>query len=284
MRRTLVIGATGNVGGKVVEQLVAEGTQVRAMVRNPGSPRLPDCVEVVQGDLTVPESLDRCLDGIKAVFLVWTAPPATAEVAVGRIAKHAERLVYLSAPLKTPHPFFQQPNASRARGERMEQLIEGSGVDWTFLRPHMFAENSIGFWASQIRSGDLVRWPYADVATAPIDEADIARVAVRALTSDGHSKAEYVITGPESLTQAEQISIIGQALGRTLRVENLSPEEAHKELAGVIPPGVLGYLLDAWGAAVGLPAWVTNTVEDVTGAPARTFQEWAAEHRWEFQG
>jgi nucleoside-diphosphate-sugar epimerase len=76
MERVLIIGGTGNVGRHVVTQLSGSGTQVRALARNPATARLPPEVEVVRGDLTVPESLDRCLDGIDTVFLVWVAPPA----------------------------------------------------------------------------------------------------------------------------------------------------------------------------------------------------------------
>src|SRR3989442_14169976 len=76
MNRILVIGGTGNVGRQVVYQLAATGARFRAMTRNPDAAGLPAQVEVVRGDLTVPETLDRCLQGIDTVFLVWVAPPA----------------------------------------------------------------------------------------------------------------------------------------------------------------------------------------------------------------
>jgi len=112
-------------------------------------------------------------------------------------------------PLKTPHPFFQQPNPSRTLVEKIELAIESSGLEWTYLRPGMFNSNTVAWWASQMRAGDVVRWPYLSVATAPIDARDIAAVAVRALCEDGHGRAEYVLTGPEPLTQAEQAKTIG---------------------------------------------------------------------------
>ena len=86
MNRILVIGATGNVGGQVVSQLSAMNTTVLALARNPETTRLPAHVEVVRGDLTLPETLDACLDGIDAVFLVWTVPTATAASVLERIA------------------------------------------------------------------------------------------------------------------------------------------------------------------------------------------------------
>jgi uncharacterized protein YbjT (DUF2867 family) len=284
MNRILVIGGTGTVGRQVLSRLAATGPQVRALVRNPGAHRLPAQVEMVRGDLTLPETLDSCLDGIDAVFLVWTAPAVAVAPALERIAKHARRIVFLSAPLKTPHPLFQQPNPSRAIVEQIERLIETSGLQWTFLRPGMFAANALSWWAPQIRSGDLVGWPHLAAPTAPIDERDIAAVAVRALCQDGHAGAEYVLTGPQSLTQFEQLSTIGRVIGRSLRIEEISPDEARRELLTIGPTAAVNMLLDAWGAAIGQPAFVTTTVADITGAPARTFADWVTDHSAEFRG
>ena len=279
---TLVIGATGNVGREVVSQLAAAGQQVRALSRKPNEARFPPPVEVMYGDLTLPETLKGCLDGIDAVFLVWTAPPAAFAPALDQIGKHARRIVFLSAPLKTPHPFFQQPNPSRTLTEQIERLIETSGLQWTFLRPGMFAGNSRLWWAPQIRESDLVRWPYLSVPTAPIDERDIAAVAVRTLSEETHAGAEYVLTGPESLTQFEQISTIGRVICRALRIEEISPEDAPRELLRIMPESVVRMLLEAWSAAVGLPAFVSSTVAEITGKPAQTFLEWATDHAADF--
>lgn len=283
MNPILVIGGTGTVGRQVVSQLSAKGAQVRAMARNPGAAQLPPQVEVVRGDLTLPETLESCLDGIEIVFLVWTAPPAAVAPALERIAKHARRVVFLSAPLKTPHPLFQQPNLLREIGEQIERLIEASGLQWTFLRPGMFAANALLWWAPQIRVGDVVRWPYLAVPTAPIDPRDIAAVAVRALCDDGHASAEYVLTGPQSLSQFDQISTIGRVLGRLLRIEEISPDEARRELLTIGPLVAVNMLLQAWAAALGQPAHMTSTFAEVTGAPPHSFLEWATNNAAEFR-
>ena len=116
MKRTLIIGATGTVGRQVVARMAAMRAPFRALTRHPEAAHLPAEIEIVAGDLTVPETLGRCLDGVDAVFLVWTAPPDAVAPALERIARHARRIVYLSAPIKTAHPFFQkpQPNPSAA--------------------------------------------------------------------------------------------------------------------------------------------------------------------------
>ena len=284
MHRVLIIGATGNIGRQVISQLRATGARVRALTRNPDAAGLPPWVEVVRGDLALPETLDACLDAIAAVFLVWTAPPAAVAPVLERIAKHARRIVFLSAPIKTGHPFFQQPNPARALSAQIERLIQTSGLQWTFLRPGMFAANALRWWAPQIRAGnDVVRWPYVEAPTSPIHECDIAAVAVRALCEDGHDGAEYVLTGPQSLSQSEQIATIGSSIGRALRLEEISPADARSELLTLMPAVVVNMLLDAWAAAIGQPAFVTSTVAEVTGAPARPFRDWAADHAAEFR-
>jgi uncharacterized protein YbjT (DUF2867 family) len=283
MRPTLVIGGTGTVGRQVVSQVAARGAKVRAMARNPGAARLPPQVDVVRGDLTLPETLDACLDGIDTVFLVWTAPAAAVAPALERITKHARRIVFLSAPIKTAHPLFQQPNPLKALFEQIERLIETSGLAWTILRPGMFAANALSWWAPQLRAGDVVRWPYLSAPTAPIDERDIAAVAVRALCEEGHGGAEYVLTGPESSTQFEQLSTIGRVIGRSLRIEEISPDEARRELLTIGPLVAVNMLLDAWAAALGQPAFVTSTVANITGAPARAFADWVTDHSAEFR-
>jgi uncharacterized protein YbjT (DUF2867 family) len=273
-RPVLVTGATGRVGREVIAQLLDAGVPVRALTRRPETAELPSAVELVAGDFTVPESLDAGLQGVGSVFLLWTAPPATAPAVIERLASHARRVVFLSSPHQTPHPFFQQPNPMAAFHANVERLVADTGVESTIIRPGMFASNTRFWWASQIQAGDVVRWPYGAAETAPVDERDIAAVAARALYEDGHAGGDYVLTGPESLSQADQVSLIGDALGRRLRFEELSPDEFRRQM----PAPVADMLLAAWHAALGRPAFVTSTVEEILGSPARTFRQWAVDH------
>jgi hypothetical protein len=97
------------------------------MLSCPEAARFPPQVEIMRGDLTRPETLDACLDSIDRVFLLWITPPATVPDVLERIAKKGiQRIVFLSAPLKTAHPFFQQPNPLREMTEQIERLIETS--------------------------------------------------------------------------------------------------------------------------------------------------------------
>jgi uncharacterized protein YbjT (DUF2867 family) len=186
--------------------LAVAGVRVRSLVRNPLTAGLPPHVEVVRADLTIPATLDASLDGIDSVFLVWTAPRAAVTPALDRILSHTQRIVFLSSPYRTSHPFFQggQPNPIRDLHAGIERQIETSGRQWTFLRPGMFASNALLWWAPLLRAGgDAVRWSHLSAPTAPVDDRDIAAVAVRALGEEGHAGSEYVLTGPQSLTQFE---------------------------------------------------------------------------------
>ncbi len=274
----LVTGATGRVGRVVVDLLIDAGVPVRALTRRPEAAALPANVEVVTGDLTVPELLDAALRGVRAVFLVWTAPPATAAAVVERLATHARRVVFLSSPHQTAHPFFQQPNPMAVLHADIERLIAAAGLESTIIRPGMFASNALFWWAPAIRAGDVVRWPYGAAETAPVDERDVAAVAARTLYQDGHAGGDYVLTGPESLSQAEQVSVIGDVLGRRIRFEELSPEEFRSETAGSWPRPVVNMLLTAWAATIGRPAFVTSTVSDVLGSAPRSFRQSVADH------
>ena len=278
----LVTGATGRVGRLVVDELLRANAAVRALTRQPGEVALPAGVEVVAGDFAEPASLEAALDGTAAVFLVWTTSPATAPAVVARLARHSSaaprRVVYLSAPFRTPHPFFQQPNPARDHHAEVERLLAATGLDVAVLRPGMFASNALHWWAPQIRVGDVVRWPYGAAETAPVDERDVAAVATRVLLDARYGREDFVLTGPESLSQAAQVHAIGDAIGRRLRFEEQSPDEFRRDTASTWPGGVADMLLAAWRATLGQPAFVTSTVQEIVGSPPRTFCRWAIDN------
>lgn len=160
----------------------------------------------------------------------------------------------------------------------LERRIRGSGLRWTFLRPGGFAANTL-MWADQIRAGGVVRWPCGAAGRSLIDERDIAAVAVRVLTGEGHDGEAYHLTGPETLTQETQVRIIGEVVGRDVRWEEITPEEGRDALlAAGWPPSFAEGAPAAWAAMVDTPEPVTDTVERITGRPARTFRAWVADH------
>lgn len=275
----VVTGATGNVGRALVDRLVAENRPVRALTRDPEQATLPAAAEVARLDLTDPAALFK---GASKLFLQVQATGdrtgAVLDAARGAGVRH---VVMLSSGIiregaDETHPIYAWHAA-------VERQVRDSGVEWTFLRPNAFAANARQ-WAPQIRSGDTVRGPFAGALTAPIHEGDIAAVAARALLDDGHSGAVHRLTGPAAVTTGEQIAAIGRALGRELRFVEVPPEEVGRDLFPHVPPQMLPGVLNSLAATVGIRPEITKTVEAVTGSPARTFAEWAVDHRADFTG
>ena len=139
-------------------------------------------MEVFAGDLTVPASLDPALRDVDAVLLIWTAPPQTAPAVLDRLAARTRRLGFLSAPHRTDHPFFRQPNPMATTYAEVERIVVASRLESTIIRPGMFASNALLEWATTIRTGGVVRWPDGCAETAPVDDRDVA--AVHELTPD----------------------------------------------------------------------------------------------------
>ena len=265
-----VSGATGKVGRNVVSGLIARGAEVRALARDPDHADLPAGAEVVAGDLTEPDRLAGQLAGVDAVFLVWPFLSADrADEVVHTLASHARRIVYLSAEAAD-----RRPESSWATVER---YIERSPAEWVFLRATGFAANTL-MWADQIRRGDIVRWVYGEAARSLIDERDIAEVGVLALTEDRHIGARHLISGPATITQADQVKAIGDALGRALRWEEIPSEDIQDQLSGIPDTA-----LETWASFITEPEVVTSTVRELTGRPARPFSEWAQHHANDFR-
>lgn len=287
--RILVTGATGRIGGQVVTQLAGSGVAVRALTRDPGSDRAlagtGDEVEVVAGDLAEPDSVEPALKGVDAVFLVFPSVAADAAAPALVDAFGARRIVYLSAygVPDDPHTGPTDPDGSIVGSHAyVERLIAGSGAPWTFLRSSGFASNTLA-WADQIRAGDVVCWFHGAATRALIHERDLAAVAVRALLDDGHHGAAYHLTGPEQLTQVQQVHAIGEAIGRPLRFVELAPSAAREELLGGLPRGMVDGIIEGHRAMVDTPEPVTGAVAELIGRPALPFAQWARDHAVDFR-
>lgn len=275
----LVTGASGHVGRSVLDQLVAAGVEVRASSRTPETASLPPTVSVVAADLTRPDTLPAALAGITKVFL-YAQPEGIEGFVRAATAAGVEHVVFLSSASTVTGPGASDPIAQRHL--MVEHALADSGMAWTFVRPGAFATNALR-WADAIRTEGVVRIPYPQAQTAPIHEADIAAVAVTALTGTTLHGAAPVLSGPESLTQEQQVAQIGVALGRDLRVDELSPAQARDEMARSMPPQVVETMLRMWAAIDGAPATISDSVERITGRPARTFAQWARDHAAAFR-
>lgn len=271
--KILVTGATGRVGHYLVEQLHAAGHDVRALTRNAAKANFPEGVEVVVGDLTKPETLEQALQGVTGLHLIKFGGEDYAPLETGaEIVALAEK-----AGVKRVTVLL-----GGTKGE-FEAAVEGSSMAWTMLNPVEFMTGALDY-AESIRAEGVVRQPFGNRKTAIVHEADIAAVALAALTEEGHAGKTYNITGPQVLTPRELVSIIGKTIGRDIEFIELTEAQAREQWAVQgMPQEVIEFFVWVYGNTPAVGVTVDPTVEQVTGKPARAFAQWAAEHAADFR-
>lgn len=270
----LITGATGNIGRELVKILAGDGHPVRALTRSPDRvPDLPRGVQVCAGDLDHPASLKEALDGVRGVFVMPGYRDMPGLLRTIRDAG-AERVVLLSgASAETG----DTSNAVTAYMTASEKAVRESGLPATVLRPAGFMSNTLQ-WVPQLRAGDVVRAPFADVAIAMIDPYDIAAVAAAGLVDPGHAGRVYRLSGPEPLRPADRVRTLAELTGRPLRFDAQPDDEARVEMSAVMPAEYVDAFFDFYAAGSLDESPVLPTVEQVTGRPPRTFMQWAREH------
>ncbi|GAB7190811.1 NAD(P)H-binding protein [Kineococcus sp. NUM-3379] len=263
----LVTGATGTVGRPLVARLRSAGHRVRALTRTPATAVPGPGVEVVGGDLTDPASLGRVFEGVGAAHLITfdgaTSAPLTRDVVAAAEAAGVRRVTVLRGDV------VDGP---------VESAVRASGLRWTMLAPGEFMAGALE-WAEQVRTEGVVREGFADAPSAPVHEADIAAVAAEALTGDGHHGRDLELTGPEVLTVRDRVRILGEVLGRDVRLVEPGRDEvvARWREQGFTEEDVQFFLAMRTDPPEG-GRTVRPTVAEVTGRPARPFARWVAEN------
>lgn len=273
----LVAGAAGNVGGELVRVLADAGEPVRGLVRDGREDALPAGVEAATGDLNQPASLREALRGVSGVFLLpgyQEMPGVLAEIE----RSGAQHVVLLSGSSAADR---DMSNAITRYMVASEDAVRRSGTAWTILRPSGFASNALQ-WVPQLKAGDVVRAPFGGVRVAVIDPYDIAAVAAKALTSGDHGHV-YRLTGPRALLPADRVRVLGTVLGRDLRFETQPDAEARAEMSAAMPAEYVDAFFSFYGDGTLDESVVLPTVQDVTGAPPRTFEQWANAHAGAFR-
>ncbi|MDN3021810.1 SDR family oxidoreductase [Streptomyces sp. S.PB5] len=281
----LVTGATGTIGSEVVRQLAARGEKIRALTRDPGRAQVPAGVEVVRGDFLDQPSLEAALAGVDAAFLVGVLGPEDG----GRDARLIEltraagvrRIVKLSA-IGTGAPEFGRFGTWHLPGE---QALRASDAEWTILRPSSFASNTLG-WAHALRAGQPVPNMTGEGRQGVVDPRDVAEVAVAALTDARHAGRTYTLTGPEAISVDDQAAVLAGVLGRPVETVTPSPEQMREQLSasGMSEQAVEGVLGGLEFARGGGNTTVTDDVREALGRPARSYREWAEDHKGAFDG
>lgn len=277
----LITGATGNIGKELVKQLSNNGCPIRVLVRDPQKVvHLNSNIQRIVGDLDKPDSLNSALEGVDKVFLVTFETQQDVNMIQSARQFGVKQIVKLST-MEASKPLLLVGRWHRER----EQLIEDSGIDWTFLRPGMFMSNSIEWWSETIKTQGKIYFPGGKGRVAPVAPSDVAAVALKALTQDGHNRKIYELTGPELLTIDDMAVVIGRLLGKTVQYVNVPLFAARLQmlLFGMDPKLVKGLMQVAAELRSGQSAAINGTIEEVTGHAARTFNDWCLDNIKSFQ-
>ena len=277
----LVTGASGMVGSALVQQLIANGEAIRVFTRDAAKvARWGQQVECAVGDLSQPETLPAALEGIERVFLVTAATQQDVHVIAAAKTAGVRHLVKLSTIEAGHEPMIGHGKYHRER----EDLIRASGLAWTFLRPTMFASTALD-WAEAVKRQGVVRFPGGAGQVGVVDPWDVAAVAAVALTRPGHERQAYALTGPELLSIGDMAHAIGQMLGKPIEYQDMPDAEAGERLrqAGLPEHAVQGLVTAFTAMRTGRFAYLTDTVEQVTGRQPRAFQVWCQEYAAAFR-
>ena len=279
----LITGATGNIGGRVVERLLRRGEQTRVFVRDAdkATARFGDRVDVSVGDFGDPATLSGAVDGVDVVFLVTSGPDlAEKDKAAADIAKSAgvKPLVKLSTD------DVEQGVGTGVWHREGEAAIRDSGIGFVFMQPSGFMDNFLN-WANAIKADGVVRCAAGDGRIPFIHADDVADVAIAAMTEPQYAGRSLPITGPEALSFADMTAKVGAVIGRELRFQPRSEDdERHQQAAWGSPEPLIEARLSIFRAMrEGRLATVTDNVAAILGREPISFDRWAQQNAAAFR-
>jgi len=276
MNKILVTGATGTIGSFVCQQLKEINADFTAMVRSEEKaiPFNEKGVNTVIGDLSDTVSLENALSGIDKVFLLSVTSPESPKlqgnlvrIAKEKGVKHIVKVSSLGTSLDSKFGIGRYHAMT-------EKDIRESGIAYTFLQPHSFMQNLI-FDNATIKEQSSLFAPMADGKIGMIDARDIAAVAVKALTEEGHEGNTYILTGPQAVSYYDIASALSSTLGKEVKYVPVSSEVAHQ---GMLDSGMPEWLAnDITGLnqvfAAGKGSDLSPDVEKVTGRKPHSLEE-----------
>ncbi len=264
--RIVISGASGQLGGRVVEELLARGVQPANLILVSRTPeRLERYAELGAstrfGDFTQPESLDTAYEGGDRLLLISLNsnnidPSIVRETRAGfhliaidaAVEAGIEHIVYTSF-VDADNNVSPIAPAHRAT----EAALRESGITWTALRNQWYADGLVTQAARMIEARRVLVSP-DDPGTAFVTREDCAVAAALALTTPGHENRVYEITGPEAVRMSDVASIAGELSGIDIEVIEAGPED---EVRAPPPSGTT----------------LTTHFRDITGQPGTSVRD-----------
>ena len=279
----LITGASGNVGKEVLKQITQTGVEVRAAFQSVSKAAgAPSGVEIVAVDYNQPETLRTALKAVERVFLVGPPTdqlPALERKAMEVIVQSGVRQVVKLSAMGGREAIFPRQHA------QSEDYIQSTGVPYTFLRPNGFMQNMVTYNAPTIKTQSAFYGSEGDGRVSHIDIRDVAAVAVKTLTEDGHVGKAYTLTGPEALTNKEIAQILSDELRREIRFINLPTVQLKEALLSAgVPEWNADALLDLQRLyREGKATTVTQDVEQILGHKAISIVQFFRDYRSDFE-
>jgi uncharacterized protein YbjT (DUF2867 family) len=280
----LVTGASGTVGGAVLNEVVVNG--VRAMYRSKSdAAKAPENVEVVIADFADKASLLPALKGVEGVLIVCAPIPQLVELEGNMIdASRAAgvRHVVLSSALGAGRFNRSFPSWHR----QVEEKLEGSGLTYTILRPNGFMQNIVAYNSGSIRAESAFYAAMSDAKVSLVDVHDVGAVAAKVLLHpEVHANKTYELNGPEALSNADIAKRLSEVIGREIKYVDIPVAAQRKAMLDAgMPEGQVTAILElqeyyrSGGCAI-----VDRTVAEILGRNPRTLDEFLRENAANFQ-
>jgi uncharacterized protein YbjT (DUF2867 family) len=275
----ILVTTAGKVGAEAARLLAARSQQVRVLVHHPeAATRLAQSgVELVQGDLAVPATIDAAMRGVSAVILVSPAVPAQELNVVDSAARAGvEHVVKITSKASADSPI------ARRRGQaEIENGLIASGLGYTLLRNNAYMQNFL-MLAPGIASASSFSTATGNGRIGHLDARDVAAVAAEIASSPGaHAGKTYWPTGPQALSAADVAAVFSKVLGLTITFRPISFEEQKREM---IMAGLPETVADDNAKALLLMAdgdcdYVTDDVPAILGRPAHSFEQFISDYR-----
>ncbi|MFN8674615.1 MAG: NAD(P)H-binding protein [Candidatus Sericytochromatia bacterium] len=273
MSKTLILGASGNVGSEIARILKAKGNKVSL-----ATSRKVEKDEQVHINLATKDGLENAFEGIDRAFLL--APPGYTNQdelinpVIDLAKKHnLKKVVFMTAMGADANPESPMRKA--------EIHLENSGLNFNIIRPNWFMQNFNTFWIHGIKTQQKIFLPVGTAKGSFIDSRDISAVASELLFNDTWNKQAFILTGNEALNHDEVAKIISEVTNKNITFEDINPEVMRENLLGAgLPKDYTEFLLMILNFfKLGYSESITNSVKEITGKDPISFRKYAEDYK-----